>query len=148
MKYVYNDGGRSASGYSGKAGDCVCRSIASQHVTAFTRRATWFKQLMSRLGFKWTPTMTIGSGCTVHLKDGELPQGRLVVSVSKHYTAVIDGTINDSHNPSERGSTIYPPQTPQHELPKNVRWLENGNGWEYAPDRCVYGYWTFVGGAA
>ena len=26
--FVYNDGGREAAGYKGKAGDCVCRSIA------------------------------------------------------------------------------------------------------------------------
>ena len=28
MKFKYNDGGREASGYKGKAGDCVARSIA------------------------------------------------------------------------------------------------------------------------
>jgi len=42
------------------------------------------------------PTMAIGSGCKVHLADGELPPGRLVVSVSKHYTAVTDGVIHDT----------------------------------------------------
>ncbi len=28
MKFQYNDGGRAAAGYKGRAGDCVCRSIA------------------------------------------------------------------------------------------------------------------------
>ncbi len=28
MKWVYDDGGRAAAGYKGKAGDCVCRAIA------------------------------------------------------------------------------------------------------------------------
>jgi hypothetical protein len=28
MQHVQNDGGREAAGYKGKAGDCVCRSIA------------------------------------------------------------------------------------------------------------------------
>jgi hypothetical protein len=28
MQHVENDGGREAAGYKGKAGDCVCRSIA------------------------------------------------------------------------------------------------------------------------
>ena len=37
--------------------------------------------------------MHIGSGCKVHLRDGELPSGRLVVSVSKHMVAVVDGVI-------------------------------------------------------
>jgi hypothetical protein len=39
----------------------------------------------------------------VHLRDGELPMGRLVVSVSKHTTAVIDGIIRDNHDPSRSG---------------------------------------------
>ena len=70
-----------------------------------------FKRYMMDLGFSWTPTMWIGSGCKVHLNDGELPNGRLVVSLSKHYTAVIDGIICDTHDPSRNGT------------------------------RCVYGYW-------
>ena len=28
MKWVYDDGGRNAAGFRGKAGDCVARSIA------------------------------------------------------------------------------------------------------------------------
>ena len=72
----------------------------------------WFKEYMKSLGFVWTPTMTIGSGCKVHLVDGELPMGRLVVSVSKHSTVVIDGVINDTYNPDRDGQ------------------------------RCVYGYYT------
>ena len=74
-----------------------------------------FKDLMHKLGFVWTTTMTIGSGCQVHLRDGELPPGRIIARVTRHYTAVIDGVIYDMHDPS-RGGT-----------------------------RCVYGYWTFTG---
>ena len=55
----------------------------------------WFKDYMKELGFTWTPTMFIGSGCKVHLKADELPQGNLVCNVSKHSVAVIDGVIND-----------------------------------------------------
>jgi hypothetical protein len=55
--------------------------------------------------------MSIGSGCTVHLRDGELPMGRLIVSVSLHLVAVIDGIIHDTHDCSRDGT------------------------------RCVYGYW-------
>ena len=71
----------------------------------------WFADYMASLGFRWVPTMRIGQGCTVHLAAGELPHGRLVVSVSRHCVAVIDGVMHDTHNPS-RGGT-----------------------------RCVYGYW-------
>ena len=69
-------------------------------------------KLMAALGLTWTPTMQIGSGCTVHLRADELPAGRLVVSVSKHVVAVIDGKIHDTTDPSRNGT------------------------------RCVYGYWT------
>jgi hypothetical protein len=171
MKYVYNDGGRDAAGYNGNAGDCVTRAIAiatgrpyteiyamiaegcgSERKSKRTRtkgrtarngvytNKKWFKDLMTKLGFRWTPTMTIGSGCTVHLKDGELPMGRLIASVSKHYCAIIDGVIHDTHDPNQRAGTIYPPDYTG-PMPKGARWLENGNGWYYAPDRCVYGYW-------
>lgn len=139
MNFQYNDGGRNLTGYIGETGDCVVRSIAiatqkpyqevyealnqiakSEHIGKRKRhisssrngvyRYTWEKYLSS-LGWKWTPTMLIGQGCKVHLKAKELPTGRLIVSVSKHMTAVIDGTINDTHDPS-RNET-----------------------------RCVYGYW-------
>ena len=55
-------------------------------------------------GFEWVPTMKIGAGCQVHLLSTELPVGRLIVKVSKHLTAVIDGVIEDTHNPSRGGS--------------------------------------------
>ena len=74
----------------------------------------WCRDYMRELGFVWVPTMQIGSGCTVHLRKDELPAGRLIVSVSKHWTAVIDGVIHDVYNP-DRGGT-----------------------------RCVYGYWRLT----
>lgn len=49
----------------------------------------------------------------VHMKDGELPNGHLVVSLSRHYAAVIDGVLHDTFE-ENRGGT-----------------------------RCVYGYWDF-----
>lgn len=58
----------------------------------------WFKDYMKELGFEWKATMKIGEGCKVHLKKEELPKGRLVVIVSKHFTAVIDGVINDLYD--------------------------------------------------
>ena len=136
---VINDGGRSLSGYKGTTGDCATRSIAiitgksyqevydaiNQFAMSEKRgkrkksisnartgvyRQTVHKYLLS-LGMKWTPTMFVGAGCHVHLNSEELPHGRLVVRVSKHYTAVIDGIIYDTFDPSRNGT------------------------------RCVYGYW-------
>jgi len=47
--------------------------------------------------------MAIGSGCTVHLRSEELPKGRLLVKVSGHLTAVIDGVLYDTHDCSRHG---------------------------------------------
>lgn len=75
----------------------------------------WFADYMVSLGFVWTPTMLIGQGCKVRLKAEELPTGKLIVNVSNHFTAVIDGVINDTYDCS-RGGT-----------------------------RCVYGYYKYIG---
>lgn len=62
------------------------------------------RKYLTSLGWKWTPTMGIGTGCKVHLRDGELPAGRLIISVSKHMCAVIDGVIHDTFDPSRGGT--------------------------------------------
>lgn len=87
----------------------------------FTKRQ-WFKAYMAELGFKWVPTMTIGSGCAVHLAEGELPMGKIIARVTRHYTAVIDGVIHDTYDPQR--TTI-----------------ETVDGIERRYERCVYGYW-------
>lgn len=138
--FIYDDGGRAAAGFRGDAGDCVTRAIAiaSQRpyidiyneINALSRaterrgarkrgissaRNGVFKETTRRyldcMGWKFTPTMGIGTGCKVHLKAEELPAGRLIVSVSKHIVAVIDGVIHDTYDPSRDGT------------------------------RCAYGYW-------
>lgn len=86
----------------------------------------WFKDYMQSIGFVWIPTMGIGTGCKVHLTNGELPMGRLVVSVSKHYTAVIDGVVNDLYNPE-----------------RNIH-CTDGYGNHSIQRRCVYGYYKFI----
>lgn len=149
MPYVFDDGGRQDAGYVGRAGDCVTRSIAiasgrpytevyaalargmgeqrkSKGATArngITTSRKWFKDYMRGIGFTWTPTMRVGEGCKVHLLKGELPMGRLVVAVSKHYTAVVDGVIRDTYDPTR--ATIWND--------------ENGKRMTH---RCVYGYWV------
>jgi len=171
MKYIYDDGGRAAAGYTGKCGDCVTRAIAiateqpyeqvykamagvNESFRGKSRSAgknsarngvachgTAFKRYMASIGWKFVATMGIGTGCKVHLADGELPMGRLVVRVSKHLCAVIDGVIHDTFDPSDRATTIYPLNTLEN-IPAGAYRLENGNGWAYSPKRCVYGYWT------
>ena len=140
MEFQYNDGGRHLAGYTGTTSDCVTRAIAiatqkpyqevydainllgKSERTGKRKRGksnartgvykVTEKKYLNALGWKWTPTMFIGSGCKVHLKADELPKGRLVVFVSKHSVAVIDGVINDLDDGS-RGET-----------------------------RCVYGYYS------
>ncbi len=98
--------------------DALAAGNATQRRGKHARRATgkrsaahgintgrkWFKDYMASLGFTWTPTMSIGSGCKVHLHADELPFGRLVVAVSKHYTTMIGGVIHDTHNPDRDGN--------------------------------------------
>jgi hypothetical protein len=48
--------------------------------------------------------MAVGQGCQVHLRQHEIPTGRLIVKVSKHLSAVIDGVIHDTHNPGRGGT--------------------------------------------
>jgi hypothetical protein len=63
-----------------------------------------FHDYILGLGFEWVATMKVGSGCQVHLRPQELPDGTLIVKVSKHLTAIVDGVIQDTHDPSRRGN--------------------------------------------
>jgi hypothetical protein len=140
IEFLKDDGGRALAGYKGNTGDCVVRAFAiatgrpyqeiydlvnelgaqersskkrARKSSARTGVHTATQRKLARLlGFTWTPTMTIGSGTTVHLRADELPKGRLVVRLSGHTAAVIDGVLHDTYDCS-RDST-----------------------------RCVYGIWT------
>lgn len=95
------------------------------------------RKIMAQLGWTWVPTMKIGQGCRVHLCAGELPMGRLVVSVSKHLTAVIDGVIHDTYDP-QREIAVFTPDDGRELKPGEKR---NVNGIYTIQRRCVYGYW-------
>lgn len=142
IPFTYNDGGRSAAGFKGHTGDCFVRAatIASgltyqfiydlvidtaacertntkrrkgrrSHPRTGVFRAT-AARVLTRLGFEKVSVMTVGSGCTTHLRADELPPaGKIVVNLSKHFAAVIDGTLMDTHDCSRDGT------------------------------RCVYSYW-------
>lgn len=130
MKFIYDDGGRSKY-FKGKnaVGDCAIRAIAI--ATGYDYKKVYDdlkrlnggkscrngtpkkvdKEYLIQLGWEWHPTMLVGQGCKVHLNEKELPQGILIVSVSKHLTCVINGVIHDTYDCSRGGN------------------------------RCVYGYW-------
>jgi len=62
------------------------------------------KPYLADRGWVWTPTMSIGSGTTVHLRPGELPwHGPLIVRVTRHVTAIVDGWVRDTHDPCRGG---------------------------------------------
>ena len=139
LNFQFNDGGRTAAGFKGGAGDCVVRSIAiatklpylqvyedlrlANETYAQLRNDRLARRLNAKgasprngnhrnvfhdyiigLGFEWVPTMQVGAGCQVHLRANELPQGILIVKVSKHLTAVVNGVILDTHDPSRGGN--------------------------------------------
>lgn len=139
MKWVFDDGGRSKYFQAEKVGDCGARALAiatgMDYIDAYNminayaknertskrkrgisnaRNGVYkstFHHIMDDLGWKWCPTMTIGSGCKVHMQKDELPNGNIICSLSKHYAAVIDGELHDTYDCTRDGT------------------------------RCVYGYW-------
>jgi hypothetical protein len=105
----------------------------------------WFHDYMTELGFVWVPTMKIGSGCKVHLDAKELPLGRLVVSLSRHMTAMVDGVIHDTYDPRREKSYNFEPDTGQ-ELKANQGRNQNGV-WTEIGGRCCYGYYRLEKGS-
>lgn len=129
MKFQWDDGGRRAAGFRGQADDCVTRSIAI--ATGLPYRRVYddlnartldmrqkgeafgastgiprdiYEPYLCELGWVWTPKMTIGSGCTTHLRAGEVPEHRIIARLSKHLVAVVNGVIRDLSDPSRNGT--------------------------------------------
>jgi len=117
LDFNYNNGG---SKYK-ERGDCVLRAISIATKKNYEEVLNDFKQLMDKppyqgvpnkiwkpylkdLGWKWIPTMFIGSGCKVHMAKEELPKGTLIISLSRHLTCVIDHIVNDTYDPSREGT--------------------------------------------
>lgn len=138
MNFVFNDGGRAKAGFKGFTRDCTVRAISTATEQSYdvvydslnnliktakqtkkvkgksARTGTPLKLIhkyMDSIGWEWIACMTIGSGCKVHLKESELPKGRIVCRVSKHLTCVIDGVLHDTWDCSKNET------------------------------KCVYGYW-------
>lgn len=142
MKFVYNDGGRAEAGFKGETSDCACRAISiatgrpykevynlineygkkerlSKRKNSKSNARTGvymdtFKKIMDDFDWEWHPMMKIGTGCTTHMKSDELPNGTIIVRLSKHYACVIDGVLNDTYDCTRNGT------------------------------RCVYGYWKKI----
>lgn len=143
MILIRNDGGRALAGFKGMADDCCARAFAiatgrpyqeiydlinelaksertgKRKRSISNARTGVYSTAAHKLAYqlndrvRWVPCMGIGTGCTVHMRSEELPNGRIVVSLSRHYAAVIDGVLHDTHDSTRNGT------------------------------RCVYGYWDF-----
>jgi hypothetical protein len=96
---LVNDAGKGERTRKRRNGTTRPKSSARTGVYTATAR-----RIMEGLGWTWVPTMEIGSGCKVHLAAGELPAGRIIARVSRHFVAVIDGVMHDNHDPSRDGT--------------------------------------------
>jgi hypothetical protein len=127
MKFIYDDGGREAAGWgqSETQGDCVCRAVAiasglsyvtihkgltvsaggyhrgiqrgnAEHgIDTNTPKMRMFMHTLDKRGFDWVA------------KPTSLPTtGRLVVLVSKHAFAVVDGVIHDTYVGTPHSSPV------------------------------------------
>lgn len=66
----------------------------------------WFKDYMASLGFVWHPTMKVGQLSRTRLNKTDLPQGKIIVALKKHYTAVINGQLHDTYDCSNNGQRV------------------------------------------
>ncbi|TWT56562.1 DUF2786 domain-containing protein [Allorhodopirellula solitaria] len=119
MELIWDDGGRSASGYVGLAGDCVTRAIAIATGTSYRdvyRALGEISEMTPRNGVLTSVAgeylETLGwvesPGCETALAPDRLPKGPVIVQLnapkhrrSGHFCSVIDHVIYDTWNPSD-----------------------------------------------
>ncbi len=131
MDFVWNDGGRAASGFVGTTGDCVARSIAIATGTAY-------RDVYDQLGAAAAKSPRQGVATEIAAKYLEqrgwkqsqgngltfqtplLPEGVVVVHLSKrnglcnHLCAVIDQVVHDTWNPADDDYIVRTLWTPPH----------------------------------
>lgn len=102
---VYEDLGNANAGYAQARNDRLAKRLHTKGSSPRNgnHRKVFHDYILSH-GFTWVPTMQIGQGCQVHLRESELPKGVLIVKVSKHLSAIVNGVIQDTHNPSRGGT--------------------------------------------
>ncbi|QDV22145.1 DUF2786 domain-containing protein [Aureliella helgolandensis] len=123
MDFIWNDGGRAASGFVGVAGDCVSRALAIATGTAY-------RDVYQDLGaaahktprngvridvaadYLKTRDWKIFSGNKAGFSPLLLPDGVVLVHLadrhdrSQHMTTVIDHVVHDTWNPADDGSYL------------------------------------------
>lgn len=114
-RYIYTDGGRADAGFKGVAGDCAVRAMAValgldykacyQELAQAHKERTGkktardgiyketFSEVLGKRGWVWH-TAPKFDGRKARASD--MPKGRVIVRMSKHYAAVVDGAVHDS----------------------------------------------------
>jgi hypothetical protein len=122
MEFIWNDGGRSAAGFVGSAGDCVVRSLSIGTGRAYRNIYDHLKDAAKASPRRGIPIDAVrdyldGSSWTRHsgndtpLVDADLacslPEGVVIAHLSKpndrcqHLTTFIDRIVHDTWNPVE-----------------------------------------------
>lgn len=121
MSFVFNDGGRQAAGYKGRAGDCAARALAialqldydqAYRLVADTNadfgysksarngvKKDVFHALLTDLGFKWHPAPVFDGR---KAKCSDMPKGTVIARQAHHFVAVIDGVPQDIWDSSNK----------------------------------------------
>ena len=119
--FVYNDGGRLAAGFKGKAGDCGARALAiaagidykeaykilaeENSKFGYSKSArngqhkSVYESVLSRFGFVWkTAPKFVGRKA----RCSDLPPGVVIARQARHFVAVRDGVPQDIFDSSQK----------------------------------------------
>lgn len=155
MQFVYSDGGRSKYFKATSVGDCVTRAICNatgkDYKEVYDRlnemakreslkhhrrnqrsnsrngvfKETW-KRYLKEIGWVHHKTCELGSKADkIRFVENALPNGTLIVQLSKHLTCLKDQVIYDTYDCSKKQYYDW----------ESGDLLTND-------ERCVYGYWT------
>lgn len=123
-KYTYNDGGRKVAGLKTKT-DCGIRAVAIACELTYSEARARLKDAsaVGKMGSRAIARGIYKEDMTAALKKlgwvwhsapklegrkarfGDLPQGRLIARMARHYAAVIDGELHDTWDSS--GKMVY-----------------------------------------
>lgn len=65
-----------------------------------------YKPYLLELGWQWVPCAAIGSKERVHVCASELPNGTLILRLSRHLATWKDGMLHDTHDCSRGGKRM------------------------------------------
>lgn len=121
MDYRYNDGGRAAAGYKGKAGDCAVRAVCIaldkpyretyRELARLNSLATGMRSVrngmyketldryLSALGWHWHAAPKFSGR---KAKASDMPAGIVIARQAHHFVAVVDGIAQDIFNSSNK----------------------------------------------